>query len=178
MVKPWLLGLTLFMIYIVTPKIFSKIGVRELNTPEEIYNKAIAYSKVRCLANYTRASALMKRIPDYQDAAEIAEKYDEYICDRRANKADVGRILMILLAVVVALLAIIPPIMEATSSRTQNQYIVYFKNEDGTYYASCNSYSVKNVEIASAYGGKTVVRIASNAFLPRDHPFAAGHPQF
>lgn len=162
MAKSWLLALTAVLIYVVSPKIFSKADIRELNTPEEIYNRAIAYSEVKCLANYTRASALMKKIPDYEDAAERIEEFDSYINERKTIKADVGRVLMVMLAVVVAMLAIIPPLKDTVS--IGNKHIVYFENDDGTYTASCDSYSVKNAEISAMYNGDTVTRISNSAF--------------
>ena len=108
----WLVILTLVIVYIVYPKLFSKRNMREMSTAEEIYDTAIAYSENKSLANYTRAVALLKQIPDYQNADELLVEYSAYVEAKKDSKSKIGRIFMIVLATLIVALAIVPPVVD------------------------------------------------------------------
>ena len=165
-----LTSLTLVMIYLVYPKIFKKENLREMDSAEEIYAEAISYTTVQSVSNYTRASKLMKSIPDYNNALEIADRYDTYIVTKKASRAKLGIILMIILASFIVLSAVVPPVVAIVEDIVEtvandDDHLVYRIDESDEFCSvGCNSYSVKRLTIESKYKGKDVTTISNGAF--------------
>ena len=162
----WLTAITLFMIYVVYPNIFNKRNMRAMNTPEAIYAEATEYAEVKTLANYTRAYELIKKIPEYENAGELAEEYKAFANVKGAIKNKVGRILMIVLASLIAAVVIIPPTVTAIVDSIDNSSaLVYYEDEHiNTCSVTCNSHSVRKVKIEDTYKNADVVKIMNKAF--------------
>ena len=113
--KPWLAILTVFMIYIAYPLMYAKKDLHEMSSDEDILAEAASYGEIVCLANYSRAADLVNRIPDNETAQELANQYNSVVYVKKSLKARIGRILMLALGALIALLVIIPPAIEAVS---------------------------------------------------------------
>ena len=162
---PWLAILTVFMVYIVYPNMFTKKNVRPLNAPEAIYTEATEYAEVMCLANYKRATALIAKIPEYENASELAEAYNTYFDIRSRKRAKVGKILMIITAAIIAAAVLVPIAVNAVLDSIDNsRNLVYYEDKGKECSVSCNSYSVLNVTIEETYKKNDVTMIRDNAF--------------
>ena len=114
-VKPWLIALTVFMIYVAYPIMYAKKDLHEMTSDEDILAEAACYGEIVCLANYSRAADLVNRIPDNETAQELANEYNSIVYVKKSLKAKIGRILMLALGALIALLVILPPAVDAVS---------------------------------------------------------------
>ena len=85
--RPWLLCITLFMIYVAFPIVFAKKNVCAMETPDVIYTEATAYAEVNSLVNYSSAVALLEKIPDYENASELLAEYQAKTDSKCATKS-------------------------------------------------------------------------------------------
>ena len=158
--------LTVLMIYVVYPMLFAKVNLRKMEAPEDIYNEAVAYAEVKCVANYTRAVELLKKIPDYGFSSVLLSEYDQYLAEKKRGRARAGIILMIILGVLVVLLAIVPSASPVILDSIDNSdRLVYFKVEEKGWTVTSSSYTILNVKIEDSYGGVVVSQISDEAFL-------------
>ena len=167
-VKPWLIVLTIFMIYIAYPLMYAKKNLHEMSSDEDILAEAVSYGEVACLANYSRAADLVNRIPDNETAQELANQYSSFVYIKKSIKDKIGRILMIALGALIALLVILPPTIEAISDAMVSSkgisYSVIANTQEVA--ATGNDVAAKAVKIPEAVKNTsfTVTKVADNAF--------------
>ena len=165
-VKPWLIVLTVFMIYIAYPLMYTKKNLHEMTSDEDILAEATCYAEVACLANYSRAADLINRIPDNETAQELASEYNSFVYVKKTLKAKIGRILMVLLGALIALLVILPPVFNALSdaliSSKDLSYTMIANTQEVSVF--CTNSATKSVKIKEDVGDYKVTKVADNAF--------------
>lgn len=117
------------------------------------------------MANYTRACKIMKTIPEYNDAQECIDMYEDYIESKKISRAKVGRILMIILGALIVLAVIIPPVVDKVNDVIDGSKLTYYYVDNNQALAvGCKNNSVKNIKIPIEYKNFEIREIKADAF--------------